>query len=164
VPDTAPYRLRKVVILNGALTALCPLALLCEVPTVGAAVDQPALRAVMEHVLAQEIKPFVPLPQAELDPFAAKVLRRFANPFNRHRWYDISLNGLAKHRDRLLGRPLAYQARHRCPAPIQACHWRQGWWFILAILTGHTAIHRATKPLCWPLSIACTICPIPRPS
>ena len=118
VPDAAPYRLRKVAILNGAHTALCPLALLCGVQTVGEAMAQPTLLSLLHRVLAEEIKPFVPLPQADLDAFADDVLRRFANPFIQHRWYDISLNGLAKYRDRLLGRVLAYQTRHAAPPPI----------------------------------------------
>ena len=118
VPDAAPYRLRKVALLNGAHTALCPLALLCGVQTVGAAMAEPAVLALLHQVLTKEIKPFVPLPQADLDQFAEDVLRRFANPFIQHRWYDISLNGLAKFRDRLLGRLLAYQDRNAAPAPI----------------------------------------------
>lgn len=104
VADAGPYRLRKVALLNGGHTALCPLALLCGIETVGEAVRDPDLLAVLRQVLDAEIKPFVPLPRAELDAFAEDVLRRFANPFLHHRWHDISLNGLVKYRDRLLDR------------------------------------------------------------
>ncbi len=44
--------------------------------------------------------------------------RRFANPFVRHLWYDISLNGLVKYQTRNLDRLTAYMARHGKPAPL----------------------------------------------
>ncbi|SFO64456.1 Mannitol dehydrogenase C-terminal domain-containing protein, partial [Cohaesibacter marisflavi] len=44
------------------------------------------------------------LPREELNEFSAEVLRRFANPFIVHRWYDISLNGMAKFHTRNLPR------------------------------------------------------------
>ncbi len=118
VHDAAPYRLRKVAILNGAHTALCPLALLSGVVTVGEAMRDPDLSALLRQVLDREIKPFVPLPPADLDGFADDVLRRFANPYLQHRWYDISLNGLSKFRDRNLDRMLAYTERAGTPPPI----------------------------------------------
>lgn len=119
VPDVTPYKIRKVAILNGAHTALCPLALLSGVATVGEAVTHPVGAAFLDRVLNQEVVPFLSLPKAELDSFAAAVLRRFANPFIRHQWYDISLNGLVKYQTRNLERLDAYIARHGKPAPMQ---------------------------------------------
>jgi hypothetical protein len=43
VADAGPYRLRKVALLNGGHTALCPLALICGVETVGEAVRDPGV-------------------------------------------------------------------------------------------------------------------------
>jgi tagaturonate reductase len=62
--------------------------------------------------------PFLTLPKAELDEFAAAVLRRFANPYIRHLWYDISLNGLVKYQTRNLDRLTAYIERFGKPAPL----------------------------------------------
>lgn len=118
VPDVTPYKSRKVAILNGAHTALCPLALMAGVPTVGEAVTHPVGARFLDRVLNQEVIPFLTLPKAELEAFAAAVLRRFANPYIRHLWYDISLNGLVKYQTRDLERLLAYNERFGKPAPL----------------------------------------------
>ncbi len=118
VEDATPYKLRKVALLNGMHTALCPLAMIAGVESVGEAMETPALRAMMRRCLDREIKPFVPLPADELDRFGDDVMRRFANPFIRHRWHDISLNGLVKYRDRNLDRLSAFIGRHGAPPPV----------------------------------------------
>ncbi len=116
--NVTPYKLRKVAILNGAHTALCPLALLAGVDSVAEAVSHPTGAAFLSRVLQTEIVPFLDLPEAELQDFAAATMRRFVNPFIRHRWHDISLNGLAKVRHRNLDRMTAFEARHGRPAPL----------------------------------------------
>lgn len=118
VPDVTPYKTRKVAILNGAHTGLCPLALLAGVPTVGEAVASEAGAKFIARLLADEVMPFLTLPKAELDSFADAVLRRFANPYIHHLWYDISLNGLVKYQTRNLERLQAYIDRHGRPAPL----------------------------------------------
>lgn len=95
VPDVEHLKLRKVAILNGAHTALCPLALLAGVPTVGAAMEMPHARHFLTRLLEREIVPFLDLPPTETQPFALEVLRRFANPFVQHHWHDISLNAVS---------------------------------------------------------------------
>jgi tagaturonate reductase len=116
VPDVVSLKLRKVAILNGAHTALCPLALLAGVPTVGAAMGIPAARHFLTRLLEREIVPFLDLPPAETRAFASEVLRRFANPFVQHHWHDIALNAVAKIRARNLDRMAAYQAaKHEAP-------------------------------------------------
>ena len=117
VADVAGLKLRKVAILNGAHTALCPLALLAGVPTVGAAMDNAAARRFLTGVLDREILPFLDLPPAETAAFASEVLRRFANPFVQHHWHDISLNAVAKIRTRNLDRMAAFQAKKDRPPP-----------------------------------------------
>ncbi|MBB4265785.1 tagaturonate reductase [Roseospira visakhapatnamensis] len=116
--DVTPYKARKVAILNGAHTALCPLAMLAGVETVGEAVRTPAGARFLDRLLSQEIIPFLDLPKADLEDFAAAVLRRFRNPYIRHLWHDISLNGLVKVQTRALDRLLAYTARFGRPAPL----------------------------------------------
>jgi tagaturonate reductase len=112
VSDVTPVKLRKVAILNGAHTALCPLALLAGVPTVGEAIAIGPARQFLTRLLDREIIPFLDLPSEETSTFAAEVLRRFANPFILHHWHDISLNAVSKIRGRNLDRMTAYQARN----------------------------------------------------
>lgn len=116
--DVTPYKMRKVAILNGAHTALCPLALICGIMTVGEAVSDPVGAKFLHRLLNEEVVPFLPLPKAELESFAAAVLRRFANPFIRHLWYDISLNGLVKYQTRNLERLEAYMMAEGKPASL----------------------------------------------
>ena len=118
VPDVGPYKARKVAILNGAHTGLCPLALIAGVETVGEAVAHPAGAAFLDALLGREVIPFLSLPKSDLEAFAAAVRRRFANPYIRHLWYDISLNGLVKYQTRNLDRLLAHIERHGRPGPL----------------------------------------------
>jgi tagaturonate reductase len=118
VEDATPYKARKVAILNGAHTALCPLALIAGVMTVGETVRTPAGTLFLDRLLKEEVIPFLALPKAELETFAEAVLRRFSNPFLQHQWYDISLNGLVKYQARNLPRLLAYSERFGKPAPL----------------------------------------------
>lgn len=116
--DVTPYKARKVAILNGAHTGLCPLALISGVMTVGEAVTTPTGAKFLDRLLNEEVVPFLTLPKDELQTFAAAVRRRFANPFVRHQWYDISLNGLVKYQTRNLERLEAYIAKFGKPAPL----------------------------------------------
>ena len=113
--DAGPYKERKVGILNGAHTGLCPLAMLAGVETVSETVKDAAVARFVDGMLEDEVLPFLSLPRGELEEFAASVLRRFANPFIRHLWHDISLNGPAKFKTRNLPRLLAYLERHGTP-------------------------------------------------
>src|SRR6185369_2016277 len=72
--DIAPFRERKVRLLNGAHTILVPVALL------------------------DEIVPSLDVPDGQA--FARETLQRFANPFIRHSLIDITLHGTAKMRVR----------------------------------------------------------------
>ncbi|SIS91808.1 tagaturonate reductase [Insolitispirillum peregrinum] len=106
--DVTPYKARKVAILNGAHTALCPLAMLAGIATVGESVTNPVGARFLDRLLGEEIIPLLSLPKAELQDFADAVLRRFRNPYIRHLWHDISLNGLVKYQTRDLDRLLGY--------------------------------------------------------
>ena len=118
VPDATPYKARKVAILNGAHTALCALSLISGAATVGEAVTTKVGAKFLDRLLNEEVIPFLSLPRDELQTFADAVLRRFANPYIRHLWYDISLNGLVKYQTRDLDRLTAYLDRHGRPAPL----------------------------------------------
>ncbi len=117
-PDAGPYKERKVGILNGSHTAVCPLAMLAGVETVSETVADGSVTKFVDTFLADEVLPALSLPRDELETFASSVLRRFANPFIRHLWYDISLNGIAKFKTRNLPRLQAYIARTGNPPKL----------------------------------------------
>jgi tagaturonate reductase len=117
--DLAPLRARKVSILNGSHTALCPIALLAGFDTVREAVAAPAGARFLSVLLDTEILPGLDGPPEALRRYGQAVLRRFANPFVEHRWHDIALNALAKFRVRLLPHLLARTAATpAAPSPL----------------------------------------------
>jgi tagaturonate reductase len=96
----APYRLRKVRLLNGAHTSFVSLAILAGCRTVREAVEHPAIGGFLRRVLLDEIVPSVDVPGAE--EFAHDVLARFANPYLEHQLWDITLQGTTKMRVRVV--------------------------------------------------------------
>ena len=110
MPDIKPYKARKVAILNGAHTALVPVAFLAGLDTVGESMQDPQLGEFVERAIFDEIVPTLDLPREELESFARDVLARFRNPFIKHQLRSIALNGMTKYRTRLLPQLLAYQA------------------------------------------------------
>ena len=109
VDDIKPYKAQKVAILNGAHTALVPVAFLAGLDTVGEAMNDAQIAAFVESTLRDEIIPTLNLPSAELHAFADAVLSRFRNPFIRHQLLAIALNGMTKFRTRILPQLLASQ-------------------------------------------------------
>ncbi len=112
VDDITPYKQRKVGVLNGGHTSMVPVALLAGLDTVGAALEDPLVSRFLLQTLDQEIIPALPLPRAELDPFAADVLLRFRNPYIQHRLESISLNSWSKFAARVMPQLLQYQRAH----------------------------------------------------
>lgn len=102
VDNITPYKQRKVGVLNGGHTAMVPVALLVGLETVREAVDDMVVGTFLLNTLDQEIIPALPLPRHELDSFAADVLRRFRNPFIRHRLESIALNSWSKFAARVM--------------------------------------------------------------
>ncbi len=80
VEDIRPYKARKVAILNGAHTALVPVAWLCGVDTVGEAMRDEAIRHYVQQTIGEEIIPALDLPAEELRQFADAVTGRFLIP------------------------------------------------------------------------------------
>jgi tagaturonate reductase len=110
VDDIKPYKQRKVGVLNGAHTALVPVALLAGLETVGEAVADEQVGRFLVAAIEQEIIPALPLPRSDLEPFAADVLRRFRNPFIRHRLASIALNSWSKFAARVMPQLLRFEA------------------------------------------------------
>ena len=109
--DIAPYRLRKLRVLNGAHTICAPVGLLAGCETVGEVVAHPRLGALLRRVIFDEIAPTLSVPGAE--EFGREVLGRFANPFIHHALWDISLHGATKMKVRVVPTIMEYAERHR---------------------------------------------------
>jgi tagaturonate reductase len=100
--DLRPYRTRKVRILNGAHTASVLAAFCAGLDTVQQMMEDPEVSAYLRRVMFQEIVPFVPLPEAERQAYAASIWERFGNPFIRHELLSIALNSVSKWKVRVL--------------------------------------------------------------
>ncbi len=112
VKDVAPYRTRKVRILNGSHTSLVPAAYLMGVETVRESVEHPLLGAFLRQTLFEEIIPTLDLPKDELTAFADEVVERFRNPFLKHYLMSIALNSISKFQVRVLPSLLEYMKRY----------------------------------------------------
>ncbi|MGP2469258.1 tagaturonate reductase [Yersinia sp. 2540 StPb PI] len=109
VDDIKPYKERKVAILNGAHTALVPVAFLAGLNTVGEAMADPQISQFVAQLISEEIIPVLDLPADELQTFAQAVLSRFRNPFIQHQLLSIALNSMTKFRTRILPQLLSSQ-------------------------------------------------------
>lgn len=98
--NVAPYRERKVRMLNGAHTITTPAAILAGCETVLDAVRHPAIGAFLQRAMLEEIVPVLDAPGSEA--YARAVLDRFANPYVRHALVDISLQQSMKMRVRVV--------------------------------------------------------------
>lgn len=111
--DISHYKQQKVAILNGAHTALAPLALLNGHHYVKDTMEDVVFREVLDNILKQEVIPFLSIEKAQAEAFAQDVVRRFSNPYIQHSWHDISLNSIAKFKTRNLPQFLAYVKKHQ---------------------------------------------------
>lgn len=109
--DLTPYRTRKVRILNGAHTAMVPVAWLKGIRTVKDAVDDAAMGKFIREAIDEEIIPTLDRPKEELVKFASDVIERFQNPFIRHELASIALNCVSKFQVRVL--PSILEFHHR---------------------------------------------------
>ncbi|SHO55961.1 tagaturonate reductase [Vibrio quintilis] len=112
VDDIKPYKERKVAILNGAHTALVPVAFLSGLDTVGESMADKQMESWLESVIFEEIIPTLSLPEDELKGFANDVLNRFRNPYIKHQLLSISLNSMTKYKTRILPQLLAFRQKY----------------------------------------------------
>jgi len=106
--DLAPYRLRKVRVLNGAHTASVLGAYLAGLNTVGEMVKDPVFGKFVEQAVFDEIVPLLTMKAGEARSYAEAVLERFNNPFIKHELLSISLNSVSKWKVRVLPSLLDY--------------------------------------------------------
>jgi len=117
--NLAPYRTRKVSILNGAHTMSALAAYLAGKDTVRDMMADETIVKFMRHGLFAEIIPILDLPEELKEDFAAKVIERFQNPFIKHKLLDISLNSVSKFKVRVLPALLKYiEIRKEIPAAL----------------------------------------------
>ncbi|MES2180292.1 MAG: tagaturonate reductase [Gemmatimonadota bacterium] len=98
--DIAPYRKRKVHLLNGAHTLFIPVALQMGFELVRDAINDPSIGKFVYHAMHTEIAPTLNVEGA--DAFADAVLDRFRNPFIKHALFDITLQAVMKTRVRIV--------------------------------------------------------------
>jgi tagaturonate reductase len=108
VDDLTPYRVRKVRILNGAHTAMTPVAYLYGLDTVEESVNDSEIGPFIKELIEEEIIQTLDGPREELVTFSKEVLARFMNPYIKHYLLSISLNSISKFTTRNLPAFLDY--------------------------------------------------------
>ena len=108
VPDVAPYKKRKVRILNGAHTGFVLGAYLAGQDIVRDCMHNDTIRGFMNKMLYDEVIPCLPLDKADCENFAAAVTDRFNNPFVDHLLMSITLNSTSKWKARNMPSFLEY--------------------------------------------------------
>lgn len=109
--DIAPYKQRKVRILNGAHTTMVLAAYLSGQNIVRDSLRDPVLAAFLKKAVDEEILPTLTLPECELREFAQSVSERFLNPFIDHQLISIALNSTSKWKARVLPSVRGYLAK-----------------------------------------------------
>jgi fructuronate reductase len=103
VKDVLPYETMKLRLLNGSHSTLAYLGYLSGYETVADAMADPALAALVEEMMAQEITPVLTLPHgADVAAYRRSLLARFRNTALRHRTWQIAMDGSQKLPQRLL--------------------------------------------------------------
>ncbi len=92
----------KVRILNGAHTAMVPVAYLAGMRLVDEAMGQAEIGNFVSELLLEETIRTLDFPQEIKEQFVADVLDRFRNPLLKHQLISISLNSTSKFVARLL--------------------------------------------------------------
>lgn len=108
VPEVAPYKKRKVRILNGAHTGFVLGAYLGGFDIVRDCMHDETVHSFMNKILYDEVIPILPLDKKDCENFAAAVTDRFNNPFVDHQLLSISLNSTSKWKARDLSSLLDY--------------------------------------------------------
>ena len=134
--DCAPYKQRKVRILNGAHTSMVLGAYLAGQDIVRGCMENEAIRGFMNRAIYEEIIPTMTLPDRELKEFADAVADRFDNPFIDHELLAISLNSTSKWRERVL--PSLKDYVEKC-GRLPRC--------LTASLAFYLAFYRAVRPV-----------------
>lgn len=103
-PDIEIYRELKVRLLNGSHTLSSGIAYLSGIDTVTNAMNDQAIKSYIVKVMQSEIVPAIPyeVPGDEAMVFSTAVLDRFANPYIKHLWINITFQYTMKMKVRVL--------------------------------------------------------------
>jgi tagaturonate reductase len=110
--DLAPYRLRKVLTLNGAHTCMAVVGSLAGLQTVREAIEHPVIGKYLKRVIFDDIVPNIPGDLIELKKYAEQVISRFRNPSIDHQLQAIRLNSFSKFAVRVLPSLLSQKERN----------------------------------------------------
>ncbi len=103
VDDIRPFEAIKLRLLNAAHSAIAYTGLLAGRETVADVMQDPGLRGFIERLMALELAPALAAPAGfDLDAYRESLLKRFANPYLRHRCAQIAMDGTEKIRQRWL--------------------------------------------------------------
>ena len=118
VADVRPYETAKLRMLNGAHSLLAYAGLAHGHTFVHEAVDDPAIRPLVERLLREEAAPTIaPAAGQDLPAYAEALLVRFANPALQHQLIQIAMDGSQKIPQRWLETLAWHQQSGRdCPA------------------------------------------------
>jgi len=94
--DIAPYRERKLRLLNGAHTISVALGYLHGLETMKDCMEDPIMHQFIENVLMKELLPSLPPEVSDAEIFAKDVIDRFSNPFLDHQLLSISMQYTTK--------------------------------------------------------------------
>jgi fructuronate reductase len=120
VPDSSPYELMKLRLVNAGHSALAHLGLPRGHETVADAIADPELRDFVGRLIAEELLPTVPaVPGIDVDAFVTQMLERFANPRIGHRLEQIATGAADKIPLRLLAPARELRAAGREPVLIE---------------------------------------------
>lgn len=134
-PDIAPYRIRKIRILNGGHTLSVPAGFLMGNDTVLGNMTHPLFGGYIENLLRREIGPTLEVDPETVSPYIDEVLTRWRNPYLQHHLIDITLHGTSKMRVRVIPSLLRHYALFsRVPHRMAA-----GFAGYLLFMRGHTA-------------------------
>ncbi|MGJ3626697.1 hypothetical protein AB5I41_07250 [Sphingomonas sp. MMS24-JH45] len=124
---TCAYEAAKLRMLNGAHSALAYLGLARGHAHVHEAVADPAIRPLIERLIARggRAEPVERAPAQDLDAYADALLARFANPALPHRLAQIAMDGSQKIGPRWL-EPLAINRAAGRRSPRRSRRWRRG--------------------------------------
>jgi tagaturonate reductase len=109
-PDIEVYRELKVRLLNGTHTLVCGIAVLASLETVAEAMADDGIAGYLKKLMKEEIIPAIPyaVDVDEAENFANAVLDRFANPYIKHQWINITFQYTMKLRIRVVPVILEY--------------------------------------------------------
>jgi tagaturonate reductase len=109
--DIGAQRERKLRLVDGALTAIAPLALLLSLETVREASEHAHLGPFIRRMLCDEIAPSLDMARDDAIRSTAAMMDRFRNPWLDQHWKVIAMSQIAKMRTRVAPSIVAYTAK-----------------------------------------------------